>query len=278
MTMSNPIDSLFSVKDQCIAVTGGAGVLCGAMCESLAKRGAKVAVLDFNYDGAAALCKRIEADGGQAVPVKVNVLEKDEVQKAFEQTVEKLGHVDVLINGAGGNKKEATCVPPESLFFDLSPDAIRWVFDLNCLGTMLPCQSFGRHMADRGKGVIINVSSMNAFRPLTRIAAYSAAKAAVSNFTQWLSTYMCQNHSKDIRVNAIAPGFFLTEQNRFLLTDESGAPTARGKQIIDHTPMGRYGDPEDLVGTLVWLISNAGKFVSGVVVPVDGGFSAFSGI
>jgi len=186
--------------------------------------------------------------------------------------------VDVLVNGAGGNRKEATCVPPESLFFDLPADAVRWVFELNCLGTMLPSQVFGRAMADAGEGVIVNISSMNAFRPLTRIAAYSAAKAAVSNFTQWLATYMAQNHSERIRVNAIAPGFFLTEQNRFLLEDADGTPTARGRQIIDHTPMARYGQPDELIGTLVWLISDAARFVTGIVVPVDGGFSAYSGV
>jgi NAD(P)-dependent dehydrogenase (short-subunit alcohol dehydrogenase family) len=152
------------------------------------------------------------------------------------------------------------------------------VFELNCMGTILPSQTVGRHMAERGDGAIINVSSMNAFTPLTRIAAYSAAKAAVSNFTQWLAVNLAQNHSADIRVNAIAPGFFLTEQNRFLLTNEDGSPTQRGRQIIDHTPMARYGRPEELVGTLIWLISDAAKFVTGIVVPVDGGFSAFSGV
>ena len=271
-------DNLFDIAGKCIAVTGGAGVLCGEMARALAARGAKVAVLDFNYDGAVALCGEIESAGGTAVPVNVDVLDRQAVEAAFAETVEKLGQVDVLINGAGGNRKEATCVPPESLFFDLDAEAIRWVFDLNCIGTILPSQVFGRHMADRGDGVIVNVSSMNAFRPLTRIAAYSAAKAAVSNFTQWLSTYMCQNHSTSIRVNALAPGFFLTEQNRFLLTEQDGSPTARGQQIIDHTPMGRYGEPGELVGTLVWLISDAAKFVTGIVVPVDGGFSAYSGV
>jgi NAD(P)-dependent dehydrogenase (short-subunit alcohol dehydrogenase family) len=152
------------------------------------------------------------------------------------------------------------------------------VFELNCLGTMMPCQVFGAHMAERGEGAIVNISSMNAFRPLTRIAAYSAAKGAISNFTQWLSTYMCQQHGEKVRVNAIAPGFFLTDQNRFLLTDEDGRPTPRGQQIIDHTPMARYGTPEELVGTLIWLISDAAKFVTGIVVPVDGGFSAYSGV
>jgi NAD(P)-dependent dehydrogenase (short-subunit alcohol dehydrogenase family) len=271
-------DKLFDISEKTIAVTGGAGVLCGTLSEALAARGAKIAVLDIMDDPAAALCEKIAAGGGTAVPVHCNVLEKDSVEAAYAEATGKVGPIDVLINGAGGNKKDATCVPPESLFFDLPADAIRWVFDLNCLGTMLPSQVFGKAMAGRGEGVIINVSSMNAFRPLTRIAAYSAAKAAVSNFTQWLSTYMCQNHSVNIRVNALAPGFFLTEQNRFLLQNEDGSATARGQQIIDHTPMGRYGEPIELLGTVVWLISDAAKFVTGIVVPVDGGFSAYSGV
>ncbi|MDY6914081.1 MAG: SDR family oxidoreductase [Planctomycetota bacterium] len=276
--MNAHMENLFDITDKCIVLTGGAGVLCGAMAKALAGCGAKVAVLDFNMQGAEALCGEIAAAGGTAVPVMCNVLEKDAVEKAFAETVEKLGGVDVLINGAGGNKKEATCAPPTA-FFDLPADALRWVFDLNCLGTMLPSQVFGRHLAERGEGVIINVSSMNAFRPLTNIAAYSAAKAAISNFTQWLSVYMAQRHSPKIRVNAIAPGFFLTEQNRFLLTDEkTGELTDRGRQIIDHTPMGRFGESAELLGATLWLISDAAKFVTGIVVPIDGGFSAFSGV
>jgi NAD(P)-dependent dehydrogenase (short-subunit alcohol dehydrogenase family) len=271
-------ENLFDISGKVVAITGGAGVLCGAMSRGLAERGAKVAILDIMDDAAEAMAKEINDAGGEAARFHCNVLEKESCEQAFNEVVAKFGRVDVLVNGAGGNKKQATCVPPESLFFDLPADAIRWVFDLNCLGTILPSQVFGRHLVERGEGTIINVSSMNAFRPLTRIAAYSAAKAAISNFTQWLSTYMCQSHSTEIRVNAIAPGFFLTEQNRFLLTNEDGSPTARGQQIIDHTPMGRYGKPEELLGTLVWLISDAGKFVTGIVVPVDGGFSAYSGV
>ncbi|TFG88067.1 MAG: SDR family oxidoreductase [Hyphomicrobiales bacterium] len=270
--------NLFDISGKCIAVTGGAGVLCGAMAKALAARGAKVAVVDYNVPAAEAVCDQIKAAGGEAVAVGANVLDKDAVEKSLADTLDALGRVDVLVNGAGGNKKEATSAPPTS-FFDLPADAIRWVFDLNCLGTILPSQVYGRHMADRGDGCIINVSSMNALRPLTNIAAYSGAKAAVSNFTQWLAVYMAQRHSTDIRVNALAPGFFLTEQNRFLLTDEAtGEPTARGKLIIDHTPMGRYGEPDELIGTLIWLISDAARFVTGIVVPVDGGFSAFSGV
>jgi len=190
----------------------------------------------------------------------------------------RFGRVDILINGAGGNKKQATTSPDLS-FFDLPADAVQWVFNLNFIGTLLPCQVFGKVMADQGEGIILNVSSMNAFRPLTRIPAYSAAKAAVSNFTQWLAVHLSQKYSTDIRVNAIAPGFFLTEQNRFLLSDEvTGELTPRGRTIIDHTPMARFGQPGDLIGTVLWLLSSGATFVHGVVVPVDGGFSAFSGV
>ena len=275
--MSESKDALFDVRGKHVAVTGAAGVLGSEMSRALAARGAKVAVLDIDAAAAAALCKDIAAAGGAAECVTCDVLKKDSVEKAFAQAVEKLGAVDVLINGAGGNKREATCVPPET-FFDLSGEAVRWVFELNCLGTIIPSQVFGKHMAERGRGVIVNVSSMCAFRPLTRVVGYSAAKAAVSNFTQWLAVYMAQTHSPSVRVNAIAPGFFLTEQNRFLLTQEDGELTDRGRQIIAHTPAGRFGKPAELIGTLVWLISDAAEFVTGIVVPVDGGFSAYSGV
>ncbi len=268
---------LFDVRDKAVVITGGAGVLCGTMARELAARGAKVCVADYDEMRAHEVCRQIEADGGFALPVRIDVLDRGTVKGAFSCALESIGHVDVLINGAGGNKKDATCAPPDT-FFDLPDEAIRAVFDLNCLGTIIPTQVFGRYMADRGEGVIVNISSMNAFRPLTNIAAYSAAKAAVSNFTQWLATYMAQRHSPNIRVNAIAPGFFLTEQNRFLLTDESGELTPRGRTIVDHTPMGRFGEPDDLLGTLLWLVSDASRFVTGVVVPVDGGFAAFSGV
>jgi NAD(P)-dependent dehydrogenase (short-subunit alcohol dehydrogenase family) len=270
-------EALFSVKDKCIAITGGAGILCGTMARALAKHGAKIVIVDYDAMRAKQVCDEIDADGGFAVPVECNVLEKKQIQSAFHCAVESMGKVDVLINGAGGNKKEATCAPPTE-FFDLPDDAIRWVFDLNCLGTILPSQVFGKYFAQEGEGVIINISSMAALQPLTNVVGYSAAKAAVSNFTQWLAVYMNTRHSKAIRVNAIAPGFFLTEQNRFLLTNEDGSMTERGKLIVDHTPMGRYGEPEELVGTLIWLISEAGRFVNGIVVPVDGGFAAFSGV
>jgi len=270
--------NLFELKGKSVVITGGGGVLCSAIARALAGAGARIAVLDLIQEAAENVANQIKSDGGTAIAVKCNVLEKDSLTAASEKVIKEFGKVDILINGAGGNKKEAT-TSPELSFFDLPPEAIRFVFDLNFLGTLLPSQIFAKHMTERGEGVILNVSSMNAFRPLTKIPAYSAAKAAISNFTQWLAVHMCQNYSKDIRVNAIAPGFFLTEQNRFLLTDEkSGELTARGKTIIDHTPMGKFGQPEELFGTVIWLLSDAAKFVTGIIVPIDGGFSAFSGV
>jgi len=272
------VKNLFDISGKVIAITGAGGVLCGAMAKALGQAGAKVAVLDLNEQAAGKIADDIKKQGGKALAVKCNVLDKDSVNTAHQKVVNEFGAVDVLINGAGGNKKEASTSPQMS-FFDMPADAIRFVFELNFIGTLLPSQVFGKSMAQRGEGIILNISSMNAFRPLTKIAAYSAAKAAISNFTQWLAVHMCQNYSKSIRVNAIAPGFFLTDQNRFLLTDEkTGELTPRGKTIVEHTPMGRFGQADELVGTILWLLSDAGKFVTGIVVPVDGGFSAFSGV
>jgi NAD(P)-dependent dehydrogenase (short-subunit alcohol dehydrogenase family) len=268
----------FDIKGKVVAITGAGGVLCSTMAKSLAKAGAKVAVLDLVESAAQKVADEIKAGKGLTIAVKCDVLDKKSLESAREKINRELGKVNILINGAGGNKKEATTSADLS-FFDLPSDAIRFVFDLNFLGTLLPTQVFSKDMIENGSGVILNISSMNSFRPLTRIPAYSAAKAAVSNFTQWLAVHICQNYSKDIRVNAIAPGFFLTEQNRFLLTDQkNGELTQRGKTIIDHTPMARFGQPDDLIGTVLWLLSDAAKFVTGVVVPVDGGFSAFSGV
>jgi NAD(P)-dependent dehydrogenase (short-subunit alcohol dehydrogenase family) len=222
--------------------------------------------------------KRIEPVGDRAIVVYGDVLDPKIMQSTTEQVIKAFGKIDILVNAAGGNNPKAT-TSATNTFFDLPPDAIRFVSDLNLLGTIIPSQIVGKHMAERKEGVILNISSMNAFRPLTRIAAYSAAKAAVSNFTQWLAVYMAQEISPNIRVNAVAPGFFLTNQNRYLLTDkDTGNLTDRGKKIIDHTPMGRFGEPEDLFGTVMWLLSPASKFVTGIVVPVDGGFSAYSGV
>ncbi len=271
-------NSLFDVSGRTAVVTGGAGVLCSTLCRALARLGVNVAVLDLAKDAAEKTAAGIVAEGGQAVGLAGDVLDPASLQAACETVLTRFGWVDILINGAGGNKKLASTSPDLS-FFDLPADAIRGVIDLNLLGTLLPSQVFGKAMADHGEGVILNISSMNAFRPLTRIPAYSAAKAAVSNFTQWLAVHLAQEYSPKIRVNAIAPGFFLTEQNRFLLTDPaSGELSPRGRTILAHTPMNRFGDPEDLVGAAVWLLSPAAAFVTGVVIPIDGGFSAFSGV
>jgi len=272
------IQSSFDLAGKIAVVTGGAGVLGASMCERLAAGGVKVAVLDLNTEAAESLAVKIRAGSGNAIGVACNVLDKASVEIAAQTVLSTFSRVDILINGAGGNKPAAT-TNPDQRFFDLPSDALRWVFDLNLMGTILPCQVFGRLMADQKSGVILNISSMNAFRPLTRIAAYSAAKAGVSNFTQWLAVHMAQEYSPEIRVNAIAPGFFLTEQNRFLLTDKNTRElTARGKSILSHTPMARFGAPDDLIGTVIWLLSPASAFVTGIVVPVDGGFSAFSGV
>jgi NAD(P)-dependent dehydrogenase (short-subunit alcohol dehydrogenase family) len=269
---------IFNVKGKVIAITGGGGVLCGTMAKALGKAGAKIAVLDLQADSAEKVAEEIKSKNGQAIGIKCDVLDKKSIEHANKKITSELGKIDILINGAGGNKKEATTSPDLS-FFDLPSEAVRFVFDLNFLGTLLPSQVFGKEMAENGSGIILNISSMCAFSPLTKVPAYSAAKAAVSNFTQWLAVHVCQNYSKNIRVNAIAPGFFLTEQNRFLLTEEkTGELTTRGSTIVYHTPMGRFGEPEELVGTVMWLLSDASKFVTGVVIPVDGGFSAFSGV
>jgi NAD(P)-dependent dehydrogenase (short-subunit alcohol dehydrogenase family) len=268
----------FDLSNKIIVITGGGGVLCGEMALGLAQAGASIAVLDLKVEFAQKVVDRIQKAGGKAVAVVCNVLDKTSVEAARDKVLAAFGRFDILINGAGGNKKEAT-TGPDMPFFDLPAEAIKFVFDLNFIGTLLPSQIFGKVMAKSGQGIILNISSMNAFRPLTKIAAYSAAKAAVSNFTQWLAVHLCQNYSKEIRVNAIAPGFFLTEQNRFLLTDEkTGQLTPRGQTIIGHTPMGRFGEASELLGTVIWLCSDAAKFVTGIVVPVDGGFSAFSGV
>ena len=272
------LESLFGLSGKVAAVTGGGGVLCGTMSRVLGKLGVKVAVLDLFEDAAKKVVDEIVAQGGEAVAVKCDVLDKAGVDAARDAVVERWGRVDILINGAGGNKKQATTSADLS-FFDLPADAVQWVFNLNFLGTLLSSQAFGKAMADQGSGCILNVSSMSALAPLTRIPAYSAAKAAVSNFTQWLAVHIAQEYTPNVRVNAIAPGFFLTEQNRFLLTEEAtGELTPRGRTIIDHTPMGRFGDADDLIGVTLWLLSPASSFVTGIVVPIDGGFSAFSGV
>ena len=275
---STELTRLYDFSGQTVVITGGTGTLGGEIACALVGCGANVAILDRNMDPAQHILELMEPRANHAVAVRADVLDRESLHRAAQLILEKFGAVHGLVNAAGGNNPQATTTASLS-FFDLPPEALRWVFELNILGTMLPCQVFGRLMAEKGEGVILNVSSMNAFRPLTRIPAYSAAKAGVSNFTQWLAVHMAQVYSPRIRVNAIAPGFFLTQQNRFLLTDEkSGALTARGRSIIDHTPMARFGQPEDLFGAVLWLLSPASAFVTGAIVPIDGGFSAFSGV
>lgn len=269
------IHTLFDLTGKTVAITGGAGILGSAIAKMLAAHGAHVAILDLAEDRAQAVAAEI---GDRAFGVRTNVLERNSIEEAAAAISAHFGPVDILINGAGGNKAQATTSPDLS-FFDLPPEATQWVFNLNFLGTLLPSQVFGKQMVERGVGVMLNISSMSAFRALTRIVAYSAAKAAVSNFTGWLAVHMAQEYTPTIRVNAIAPGFFLTEQNRFLLTDEqTGALTTRGQQILAQTPAGRFGDPEDLLGTVLWLVTPASAFVTGVVVPIDGGYNAYSGV
>ena len=270
-------------------VTGGGGILCGSMAKALAESGAAVAVADLRKEAADAVANEIIAAGGKAIGVACPVLERASLDQANLEVEAKLGPIDILVNGAGGNHPKGTTTKeylfPEDLadateglttFYDLDPDGVQFVFNLNFLGTLLPTQAFTKHMAKSGSGTVINISSMNAFTPLTKIPAYSGAKAAVSNFTQWLAVHMSK---VGIRVNAIAPGFFLTDQNRALLTKEDGSLTPRGNTIIGQTPMGKFGAAEDLVGALLWLVSEeAAGFVTGTVIPVDGGFSAFSGV
>jgi NAD(P)-dependent dehydrogenase (short-subunit alcohol dehydrogenase family) len=270
--------SAYDFAGRTIAITGGGGVLCGEMARALAACQANVVVLDRDVGLAEKTLATLVGTKGNHNAVFIDVLDKVAIQKAADGIVAEYGKIDGLINGAGGNNPKATTNPEQS-FFDIPADALQFVSNLNLQGTILPSQVFGRTMATQKEGVILNISSMNAFRPLTRIPAYSAAKAAVSNFTQWLAVHLAQEYSPNIRVNAIAPGFFLTDQNRFLLTDKAtGALTTRGHKIIDHTPMARFGGPEDLVGATLWLLSPASQFVTGIVVPIDGGFSAYSGV
>lgn len=271
---------LFDLTGKNAVITGGGGVLGGAIAEGLAAAGARVAVTSRNVDNAQRVVERIQASGGDARAYALDVHCAVVTEDCKSAILADFSQIDILVNGVGGNLKEATTSADQS-FFQLPNDAFNRVMDLNLAGgVIIPTQIFVKAMlSNENGGSIINVTSMNALRPLTRIPGYSAAKAAVSNFTQWFAVHMAQEYSPKFRVNAIAPGFFLTEQNRFLLTDEkTGAPTPRGKTIIDHTPMGRYGEAEELVGAAVWLASDASRFVTGTIIPVDGGFSAFSGV
>lgn len=281
--MNNAILQRFDLKGRTAVITGGGGALCGAMADALGTMGVKVAVLDISADKAEFRAQAIARAGGTARAFGCDVLHTTQLRQCCEAISGTWGPPDLLINGAGGNDpRGSTAVEFEEpaagataqSFFDLDPAGFRHVFDLNFMGTFLATQTFSRGMVDRRKGAIVNISSMSAFMPLTKVAAYSAAKAAVSNFTQWLAVHF--SHA-GVRVNALAPGFFMTEQLRFLHIDPAtGELLPRARQVIAHTPMGRYGQPDDLIGALVWLLSDASAFVTGVVVPVDGGFSSYS--
>jgi NAD(P)-dependent dehydrogenase (short-subunit alcohol dehydrogenase family) len=275
---SDYIANLFDVRGMVVAITGGGGVLCGEIARGLARAGARVAVLDISDEAACAVADEIQSNGGDALAVTCDVLNRESLLQARATVLERYGVVDALVNGAGGNRAEATTGPEQS-FFSLDAGAFERVLDLNLMGIVLPSQVFGELMAQRGAGVILNIASIAAARPMTRVPAYSAAKGAVANLTQWLAVHMAQEYAAGIRVNAIAPGFFLTHQNRYLLTDrETGEPTARGRAIVAHTPLGRYGEPRELMGAVLWLLSPAGSFVHGAIIPVDGGFCACSGV
>ena len=274
------LQSFYDFTGRAVLVTGGAGVLGLEIVHTLVECNASVIILSRNRERAAKSVadsiKQVKSKGS-VLCVHGDVLKAETLYEANERIKAEFGAVDILINAAGGNHPSATTSADLS-FFDLPVEALRQVGELNLLGTILPCQVFGRGMAERGKGVILNISSMSAYRPLTRVAAYSASKAAVTNFTQWLAVHMAQNYSPSIRVNAIAPGFFIGEQNRRLLLNEDGTLTSRGQSILTHTPMNRFGTPEDLLGATLWLISPAASFVTGAVIPIDGGFAAFSGV
>jgi NAD(P)-dependent dehydrogenase (short-subunit alcohol dehydrogenase family) len=273
------IRALYDFAGRTVVVTGGTGVLGGELARALAACNANVVLLARNVERAERVIATFpKSSTGRPLALRADVLDRPALEEAAAVVLRERGAIDCLLNGAGGNDPRAT-TNPDQRFFDLPREAIEGVAGLNLLGTILPTQVFARSMAERKQGVILNISSVNAARPLTRIAAYSASKAAVTNFTQWLAIHLAQEYSPDLRVNALMPGFFLTEQNRFLLTDkETGALTARGKKIVEHTPMGRFGAPEDLVGAMLWLLSPASRFVTGIVVPVDGGFTAYSGV
>jgi NAD(P)-dependent dehydrogenase (short-subunit alcohol dehydrogenase family) len=271
------LQARFDVRGRTAVITGGSGQLGRAMAVALAQAGAQVAVLGRQAQTAQAVVTTIQEIGGTALGIACDVRDRTALEQSRIEVRSSFGPVDILVNAAGGNSPAAS-TSAEQTFFDLDMEAVNQMFGLNVTGTLQSCQVFARDMVERGQGSIVNVASMSALRPLTRVPAYGAAKAAVANFTQWLAVHMAQEYTPHIRVNALAPGFFLTEQNRYLLLDAEGQMTPRGQAIISHTPAGRLGLPEDLLGTLLWLVSPASAFVTGVVVPVDGGFSAFSGV
>lgn len=270
--------AMYDFTGKTFAVTGGAGALGGDVVMALANCGANVMILDRNLARVPSMKESLGKTGSRIDGFLTDVLKRESLMEAGEAINKRFGKLYGLVNAAGGNSPKAT-VSPTMSFFDIPDEGMRFVLDLNLLGTIMPCQVLAKQMVETGEGVILNYSSMSALRPLTNVAAYSATKAAISNFTAWLATHMALNYSGKIRVNALAPGFFLGEQNRFLLTDkDTGELTPRGRKVIEHTPMGRFGVPEDLLGTVLWLLSPASAFVTGITVPVDGGFAAYSGV
>ncbi|MFN8445605.1 MAG: SDR family oxidoreductase [Caldilineaceae bacterium] len=277
MLTKSTLAQLFSLQDRVAIVTGSTGVLGGAMAHGLAAAGAKVAIMGRRADRAAEVADAINANGGTAIPLPADVLDRAQLDTARDQLMQQWGRIDILVNAAGGNSPDAT-VFGNITFFNVERAAIDNMLNLNLMGSILPSQVFGEVMAKAGKGCILNVSSMATVRTLTRVLGYGVAKAAIDNFTRWLSLEMAFKYGEGIRVNAVAPGFFIGEQNRNFLLNPDGSLTARGQKIIDHTPMKRFGEADELVGTALWLCSDASQFVTGIVVPVDGGFSTFSGV
>ena len=267
----------FDISGQVAVITGAGGIICGTLAREMAKKGVKVALLDLFLENAEKITAEIVAAGGDAIAVKADVLDRTSLEVARDTVLAKYGRVDILVNGAGGNKPQAT-ITKDTDFFHLDLDAFKWVFDLNVTGAVLTTMVFGEVMAKQNSGNVINIASMSSYHPLTNTVAYCGAKAAVENFTEWMSTHFNQNYSNNIRVNAIAPGFLLTNQNRYLLTNEDGSATDRGQRVLAKTPMGRYGEPEEMAGPIMFLCSEAASFVNGAVLPVDGGFSSYWGV
>jgi NAD(P)-dependent dehydrogenase (short-subunit alcohol dehydrogenase family) len=272
------LESWYDFSGQVAVITGGTGVLLSHAVRTLGEQGATLVLLSTSMERAQRKAAELEAIGIKAFPYQADVLDKPRLDQVAAEVMERFGHIDILLNGAGGNRPAAIATPQQP-FFGLSAEAMHHVFDLNFMGAFYCCQAFGEPMAEQGRGVMLNVASMVSIRPLTRVVAYSAAKAALTNFTQWLAVHLATTYGTGLRVNAIAPGFLLGEQNRALLVDQAtGELTPRGAQILAHTPLGRFGNPEEMTGGIVWLLSSASAFVTGVVLPLDGGYSAFGGV
>ncbi len=278
MLHDTTLSGRFDLHGKTAVITGAGGAICGAIAQQFAAEGVKVAIWDLSLEAARRQADEITGEGGRAIAIACDVTELEQVRSATQKTLDAFSAIDILVNGAGGSQKQAT-TSPELSFFDITPDALMRTLAINYRGTVLPCQCVGRVFAERKKGVILNIASIAGIRPLTKAVGYSNSKSAIINFTQWLAVHMAGEYSPNIRVNAIAPGFVLTDQNRFLLIDETTqTPTPRGQKIISTVPMGRYGLPHEMACTAVWLVSDAASFVTGAIIPVDGGFTAVAGV